>query len=297
MLKMLRRVLKRVPFLVFLVKSYERTMVSITRKKRMRALGKVSAPFLPSSDSKIVVSLTSFPARIDQLWIVIESLFQQDIELYRVVLTLAEPQFPDRKIPSSLERQVERGLELVWIDKDIRSYKKLIPVISMYPDHHIITVDDDVVYSRSQIRELIEVEAENPGSIVGHRGWEIGIKNNVFEKYINWGKASRKSESPGLMLTGIGGILYPPGSLDKDMVIDLDLAMNICPTADDIWFWAAAVKNNTRIICLGNHRQIEIDYKGKDTPLHKVNSVGGENDKQLERVVSHFGLRNHLQGL
>ena len=50
-----------------------------------------------------------------------------------------------------------------------------------------------------------------------------------------------------IIQTGVGGVLYPPGSLKKEM-IDEALFTRLAPTADDIWFWAAAVANGRHII-------------------------------------------------
>ena len=47
--------------------------------------------------------------------------------------------------------------------------------------------------------------------------------------------------------TGVGGVLYPPHSLKAEM-LDINLFTKIAPTTDDIWFWAAAVANNRKVI-------------------------------------------------
>jgi hypothetical protein len=46
--------------------------------------------------------------------------------------------------------------------------------------------------------------------------------------------------------TGAGGIMYFPGALSED-VFDEETFMELCPTGDDIWFWAMTVRNNTKI--------------------------------------------------
>jgi hypothetical protein len=49
------------------------------------------------------------------------------------------------------------------------------------------------------------------------------------------------------LLFGVGGVLYPPRSLDAGM-LDPKLFMSIAPTVDDVWFWAAALVKGTRIM-------------------------------------------------
>ena len=47
------------------------------------------------SNRRIVVSLTSFPIRINKLWIVIESILRQDYKPDKIILWLSKEQFPN----------------------------------------------------------------------------------------------------------------------------------------------------------------------------------------------------------
>ena len=62
--------------------------------------------------SRLIVSLTTYPARISSVWITVTSLLQQTKKPGKVVLWLAVEQFPDRRIPKSLKRLERRGLEI-----------------------------------------------------------------------------------------------------------------------------------------------------------------------------------------
>src|SRR5690606_5759236 len=53
-------------------------------------------------DEKYIVSFTSFPGRIDQVWIVAELLLRQSFKPDAVILWLSEEQFPDRQVPKNL---------------------------------------------------------------------------------------------------------------------------------------------------------------------------------------------------
>jgi hypothetical protein len=130
-------------------------ILRITRPARFRAwewvatfpwrFGGPSLPVRPQKP-KMVISLTSFPDRIRHVWLVVETLLRQDRKADSIVLVLAECQFPGRKLPRRLQMQQHRGLEIMWVAEDLRSYKKLIPVREAYPDATIVTVDDDVLY-------------------------------------------------------------------------------------------------------------------------------------------------------
>src|SRR5690606_17959342 len=55
-----------------------------------------SSPFAGEPASNLIVSLTSFPPRIEDAWITIESIFQQTYRPWKIVLVLAESEFPNR---------------------------------------------------------------------------------------------------------------------------------------------------------------------------------------------------------
>jgi hypothetical protein len=57
---------------------------------------------LSSKQGDFIVSLTTFPARIDKIWIVIDSILRQTLRPKKIILTLSELQFEGKKIPSRL---------------------------------------------------------------------------------------------------------------------------------------------------------------------------------------------------
>ena len=248
-------------------------------------------PFEANPEHNLVVSLTSFPARIDDVWITIESIFQQDYKPSRVVLVLAEPEFPGRKLPASLQRQVRRGLEILWVPENTRSYKKLLPVREKYPDSAIVTFDDDIIYEPWRLRQLVNKASQYPDTVIGFRGREVSLSDDTrFTPYMEWSLASEQSHPYGTLLTGVGGILYPPGVMDHGMLFDIESAQALAPTADDIWFWAVAVHSGVPVRCLGYQEHITIRLNDIDNSLQKINCDEGRNDKQLEAVVSTYNL-------
>ncbi len=212
-----------------------------------------------------VVGMTSYPPRIRSCWKAVETLLRQDIRGVPVVLVLSTEEFPDNRIPWKLRRQTQRGLTILWTQRNGRSFDKLLPVRAAYPDFAVITVDDDKYYPPDLLRRLIKASQENPGHIVGGRGWRITQRRDPNNRKFgaNWKRALPGDAGRGLHLPGAGGVLYPPGSLNP-LVDDLDLALKLCPTTDDIWFWAAAHLNETPFYCLGmpEFRQISATAKG-----------------------------------
>lgn len=110
----------------------------------------------------VVVSMTSFPARIQKVWIVVETMLRQRQSPEKIVLWLSRDQFPGghSQLPERLLAQQERGLDIRFVDGDIRSHKKYYYAFAEFPDRHILTDHNGHLYSpRSanarQLRALV----------------------------------------------------------------------------------------------------------------------------------------------
>src|SRR5690606_22827294 len=72
---------------------------------------------------EVVVSLTSFPARINTVWLVIESLLRQKVKPDKLILWLSKDQFSSIDVlPKRLKSQILRGLEIRFVEGDLRSH-------------------------------------------------------------------------------------------------------------------------------------------------------------------------------
>ncbi|MCC5873513.1 MAG: hypothetical protein JJU22_14025 [Gammaproteobacteria bacterium] len=251
-----------------------------------------SSAFSPGRDSNLIVSLTSFPARIDSAWITIETLFQQTFRPSKIVLVLAEEDFfYHPRLPAAIEAQRDRGLSILWIEKNIKSYKKLLPVVERYGGRTIVTVDDDVFYEPQMLEGLVSAHRKDSRQIVGNVGRVV--PGNVLEAggYNNWPKADLSTPSEDVFLVGVGGVLYPPESLSSRLWTDIELANQLCPTGDDIWFWAVSVVEGIGRRCLGSQPYRELKVQRMSPALTSLNRGLRSNDKQLENVINYFEIQ------
>ncbi|MFZ6036752.1 MAG: glycosyltransferase [Bacteroidota bacterium] len=201
---------------------------------------------------QVIVSLTSFPAAIRYAVQAVKSILEGTVLPDKVVLYLTFSQFGESGIPEELHELAENNpvFEIRNYDDDIRSYTKLVPALNDFPDAVIVTIDDDVRYDKNMLRVLLRLHDKFPDAILAHRAKRIKLN----APYRKWGKYrwyhfvfKRIHSSYKNLQTGVGGVLYPPHSLKKEM-INPELFKAIAPTTDDIWFWAAAVANGTKII-------------------------------------------------
>lgn len=249
------------------------------------------------SSNNIIVSLTTYGKRINDVCFTIESLMQQTMKANKIILWLDES-FEHKMLPTSLIRQVERGLEIKYT-KDIKSYKKLIPALKIFPDDVIITVDDDVIYDFDFLEKFIRAHLTDPKSIYAGRihSMTFDDKGNL-KPYLEWDWYTASEPSKHL-ITGVGGVLYPPHSLYEE-VDNEEIFMSLSPSADDVWFTAMAKLKGTDIKKVETRNFKGEDYVSNDAVqdigLFNVN-VGnnGHNDKQIKAVFSKYNVYRLIQ--
>lgn len=239
----------------------------------------------------LVVSLTSYPARINYVHETIESIMLQTIEPEKIILVLAEEDFPNKEkdLPKTLLKLLCRGLEIIW-SSDLKSYKKLIPTLQKYPDKVIVTADDDLIYPADWLKKLYKAYLKKPNMVHCHRAhWVTFDKKKEMVNYKNWfWEISDVPPSYNNFLTGGAGTLYPPKCFYKDIERE-DIYKELCPTADDIWFWAMCVLNGVKINVIKNNISILRYVDGtQGNGLFKINIDGEQNDKQLKKVMEYY---------
>lgn len=246
-------------------------------------------------DHEIVVSLTTYGKRIHDVAFTIESIMQQSMKANRIVLWL-DNSFKEKQLPQALKKQQDRGLEIEFCN-DIRSYTKLIPSLKMYPDDAIITIDDDLIYDYDLLEHLILSYKVDLNNIHCCRCREILFKKNgSIKNYNRWPLVENIEDiNKPLFFTGVGGVLYPPKSLDVN-VFDEPTFMDICKFGDDIWFNAMARKNGTSIRKVYTRNPEGEDYIlnpfVQDVGLFHINTKGEKlNDIQIKAVFSKYNIK------
>lgn len=228
----------------------------------------------------IVVSLTSFPARINYVWLTIETIKRQTIRPFKIILYLSKEQFPnqDNDLPQNLLNECDELFEIKFVDDDLRSHKKYYYAFQEYANKNVVTFDDDVFYESHILEYLYHSHKKNVGCIISSRACVINPK----AKYHTWVRPKEKNiQMANLLPIGIGGVLYPPLSYSQK-IFDKKAIKEKCYKADDLWLNYMCRLQGSKIVmidwCYGN---ITIDIKNNVT-LYDSNI--DENDQQIKNI-------------
>lgn len=245
----------------------------------------------PIADHEVIVSLTTYGKRLYEVYLTIESIMAGTVKPNKIILWL-QNDMKEQKLPETINQLIKRGLEVRYTE-DIKSYKKLVPALKAFPDSIIITVDDDVLYELDLVENLLRHYKNNPNHVYGNRVKKIEVKRNRVLSYKKW-KAVMNGEktSPLLMCIGVGGVLYPPHCF-KNEVLNDNVFMDVCPRADDIWFWAMANDNGYTECKVDTIDKYGCDFltnpNVQDIALTRTNFSGKvENDLQFQRLMNKY---------
>ena len=237
----------------------------------------------------VIISLTSFPARINNLWLGVETLLRQSTPPQKIYVWLSKEQFHDSSmIPYSLKRLQERGVEIKLVDGDIRSHKKYYYVFKEHPNELILLVDDDIIYPSDLLQSLLKARCDSKKEkvIVHKYGYRMRYnETGKLEPYKRWGSFYSAYEGNDLFFGSGGGTLVCPKDLWND-VLDLRLALKLCPHADDVWLNAMAKMNNCYYVKIKDGPILSIINKNNSS-LYKYNLGSNMNDIQIQRVIEY----------
>lgn len=248
-----------------------------------------------TEQKKVIVSLTSFPAALPYAIGSIQSILDGSVLPDKIVLYLTFSQFTECKIPQELQELSDRHyiFEIRNYDEDIRSYRKLVPALKDFPDAVIVTIDDDVAYHKNMLRDLLNLHEQIPNMIFAHRAkrLKMNVPYRKWKKYRWYSFLTKKLHFKFKNIqTGVGGVLYPPNSLNSEM-LDPRIFTTIAPTTDDIWFWAAAVANGTKVVPVPfGHNKPHGLKKPKELSLKTTNFKSGIdlNRAAFEKILEKY---------
>jgi hypothetical protein len=222
---------------------------------------------------------------------------QKEVNIDKIILTLDKNKWTPENIPWIIKRLLKLGIDILFVD-DIKSYTKIIPVLSLYKNSSIVSVDDDIYYSSNLIKTLYNGHLLFPDKIIAVKALIPEIKQNkIAASYIFWKEAIYGYTVSYIMPLGVRGVLYPPGAFVEE-VFNQSVFMKLAPTNDDLWLWIMALVSKTKHHLIDskdiNVYPFDAFYQllRKDSALFKINHKGTTNktDEQLQALMDYCKL-------
>jgi|SRR5690606_24642714 len=240
----------------------------------------------------IIVSFTTFPARIGKIWLVIECMLRQTLLPSKILIWLSKEQFPnlEKDLPHNLDFYIRKGLiDIRFVDEDIRSHKKYFYVFQEFPNDIIVTIDDDLYYPSNILKDLMGLHKLYPDTVCCLRGYQVRKVNKELTPYNKWSMLYNEY-GPGydIFHTSGGGTLYKR-SFFSDEVLNKQVFKEICFYADDVWLNMMLQVNGTKSV-KGEFYSHILPVKNQSFKLSKGNVYEGGNDKQIQAVKEYYQL-------
>ena len=201
-----------------------------------------------------IISLTSWKGRIKYAGKTIFSLLK-NCPGFHIVLVLSSDEFRRKEcdLPSDLRNLITNNIiEILWVKKNYKSFKKILFTMMKYPDVPIISADDDMFYKWNYAKRLYDVYIKThamvscTASYKLHKVWPHGY-----------------------------AVLYPPSSLlhaDLDIIAILDTLMQHHCTHDDGLLARLYYRNSNVPMAIGLHLQWP-DVASVHTPITLENGI------------------------
>ena len=113
-------------------------------------------------NKKIIVSMTSWKKRIDDVPKIIYMMERQTVIPDEIVLNLSSDEFPnlEKDLPANLIlfANVLDNFKICWVKENTRAFKKVIPTIAKHYDEDclILSIDDDYLYYTDYVEFVVK---------------------------------------------------------------------------------------------------------------------------------------------
>lgn len=144
-------------------KSFEDNLNDKKYEKNIKKENKKIIKYLPGD--KLYVSFTSWTKRIQYCKHTIELMSNQTLKPTKIILNLAEEEFPNKEndLPEELINEVKTNklFEIYWVKENTTVWKKILPTLHRFPDDLVLSIDDDIEYPSNYIEEMYRTFIDN----------------------------------------------------------------------------------------------------------------------------------------
>ena len=244
----------------------------------------------------IYVSITSIYSRQHFLYECLLSIIKQTITPTKICIYLSEDKslhdegFKNKIIDNNKLNKIlnNKIFEIIW-GKDIGPYGKFLPLLKNKIDEDclIITIDDDTIYNKHLIENLVNDYMKH-NCVISYRGFVPLLNNNDLISFDYNKKIDIKNVNNiniNNFATGKGGILYHPSFFKKveGLIFRNDIYSETCKFADDIWLNIVRIINNVPCYVEFNLPKCFVHDYYPQKCLHLINN-NATNEKNLNTI-------------
>lgn len=240
---------------------------------------------------RVIVSLTSFPARLDDVSVAIKSVLLQKRLPDKIILYLGTD-CDGIDLPDDLLELKKFGLEIKTGCEDLKPHKKYFYAMQEHPDDIIITIDDDIIFDKNLVKDLLSSFKKHPRCVSAARVNRINCDEGGVLPYKKFDLeyTSVKKPSHSLLATTGGGTLYPPRVLPKE-AFDAERIKALALNADDFWIKFILLKTEVPVVLCSARRVAFIPIPdSQKASLASSNVEKNENDKTIKLLEKEFGI-------
>ena len=247
----------------------------------------------PLQTPPVLVSLTSFPARLPYLHHTLYSILTQDYKDFHIALFLSSSEVRPDELPLILKIFKKLGLlSIHFVEENLRAYKKLFYALQAYPEHIIITIDDDQIYAPNTISLLLESYKKFPRAIHTHLAYDGAYMADILELDSATYCAIIAQDSPHLALASVGvsGVLYPPRAFGQEF-FNKQAIVSLAPYNDDLWFYVMSVLSDVPKVLVKSaleHPKESSIAQDESPNLWEINCEQHRNYDQLRALLEAY---------
>lgn len=250
-------------------------------------------PIQPLTGKDFIVSITTFPDRINGLWIVLDSIFRQQLRPSKIVLVLTKEEFPQgmNAIPKSLKRLLNKGLDIVFTDYNLRPHNKYYYALSTFRHQDVVTLDDDLYYWPDTIFRLYEIRKKHSDCICANKVLRIVHKATNLVGYAHIKESSLNKESHSLMAQGVGGVLYPPTFRPHEL-FNQELIKKYSIMNDDNWLKVHEAMNNICVATGSFFPHPLVLLQSQRQALFHQNTANNRSARITQSLLEYYHIEN-----
>lgn len=238
----------------------------------------------------VIISLTTISSRFAQMNTVLGHLLEQDYKNFEIRVHISKEAYLLDKGISEIgdDALADPRIKYIFVE-NTGPYRKLMPTLAEFFDTNqaIVTVDDDVIYPSNFLSTLL-VANQIFNCPIAFRGRRMKFNTATISPYAQWYKSELSGCSMDNLPTGKDGILYRPSYFHKD-VLNINKALELAPTTDDLWFkWHTMLGNKpTALLFSSLAESFDVSCETNETLFDNFNKHTN-NDQVIQSLEEYF---------